>query len=344
MRDVARLAGVSIATVSAVVNGKQVVRPVVVARVQDAMKALNFHPDHVARSLRVKKTTTIGVIIPDFSSGFFVDVLRGIEDAARNVGYSVLLCNSDDDVEQEQRHLRALLSRRVDGILLASTDLYSIADSQLRSGTPIVLFDRVPPSYRGAAVVVDNVEAAYRATEYLIQLGHRAIAFIAGRLDLSTASDRAEGFRRALENAHLPLNGAYFKRGDYHPQSGYQNGLALLKLQHRPTAIVCSNGLMTLGLLRAMHELQVRCPEEISIVGFDEPAPDSYGFSLSTLLHPELTVVAQPGHEVGQQAAQMLLRILTESDELVTDQSTVLTLKAELRIRKSVAVPTISNH
>jgi LacI family transcriptional regulator len=339
MRDVARLAGVSIATVSAVVNGKQVVRPVVVARVQDAMKALNFHPDHVARSLRVKKTTTIGVVVPDFSSGFFVDVLRGVEDAARSVGYSVLLCNSDDDVEQEHRHLRALLSRRVDGVLLASTDLYSIADTELRSGAPIVLFDRVPPGYRGSAVVVDNVDAAYRATQHLVQLGHRSIAFIAGRLDLSTASDRAEGFRRALEEAHLPLNGAYFRRGDYHPESGYKNGLELFKLPEPPTAIVCSNGLMTLGLLRAMHELHVRCPEEVSIIGFDEPAPDSYGFSLSTLLRPELTVVAQPGHEVGQQAAQTLLRLLSEADPPSPDQSSLLTLKAELRIRKSTAPP-----
>ena len=260
MRDVARLAGVSVATVSAVVNGKQVVRPVVVARVQDAMKALNFHPDHVARSLRVKKTTTIGAVVPDFSSGFFVDVLRGIEDVARNLGYSVLLCNSDDNVELEQRHLRALLSRRVDGILLASTDLYSIAETQLRSGTPIVLFDRVPPGHRGPAVVVNNVEAAYNATRHLIDLGHSQIAFIAGRLDLSTATDRAEGFRKALEDAHLPLNGAYFKRGDYHPESGYRNGLELLRLQNPPTAIVSSNGLMTLGLLRAVHELHVRCP------------------------------------------------------------------------------------
>ena len=341
MRDVARLAEVSVATVSAVVNGKQVVRPVVVARVQDAMKVLNFHPDHVARSLRVKKTTTLGVIVPDFSSGFFVDVLRGIEDTARKVGYSVLLCNSDDDVEQEQRHLRALLSRRVDGILLASTDLYSIADSQLRSGTPIVLFDRVPRGYRGAAVVVDNVDAAYRATQHLVQLGHREIAFIAGRLDLSTASDRAEGFRRALEDAHLPLKGAYFKRGDYHPESGYQNGLELLKLPLPPTAIVCSNGLMTLGLLRALRERRARCPEQISIIGFDEPAPDSYGFSLSTLLHPELTVVAQPGHEVGQQAAQMLLTILSQADQPPQNQNSILTLKAELRVRQSVARPPV---
>jgi LacI family transcriptional regulator len=337
MRDVARLAGVSVATVSAVVNGKQVVRPVVVARVQEAMRALNFHPDHVARSLRVKKTTTIGAVVPDFSSGFFVDVLRGIEDVALNVGYSVLLCNSDDDAEQEQRHLRALLSRRVDGILLASTDLYSIADTQLRSGAPIVLFDRIPPAYRGPAVVVDNVDAAYRATQHLIDLGHRQLAFIAGRLDLSTATDRAEGFRKALEDAHLLVNGAYFKRGDYHPQSGYQNGLDLLRLQNPPTAIVCSNGPMTLGLLRAVHELQVGCPEQISIIGFDEPAPDAYGFNLSTLLHPELTVVAQPGYEVGKQATQMLLNILSESEHAARDQNPVVTLKAELRIRKSTA-------
>lgn len=340
MRDVARLAGVSVATVSAVVNGKQVVRPVVVARVQDAMKALNFHPDHVARSLRVKKTLTIGAVVPDFSSGFFVDVLRGIEDAARNVGYSVLLCNSDDNVEQEQRHLRALLSRRVDGILLASTDLYSLAEMQQHLGSPIVLFDRVPPGYRGAAVVVDNVDAAYGATKHLIDLGHREIAFIAGRLDLSTARDRAEGFRRALEVAQLALNGAYFKRGDYHPESGYQNGLELLRLQNPPTAIVSSNGLMTLGLLRAVHEMQVNCPEQISIIGFDEPAPDSYGFNLSTLLRPELTVVAQPGYEVGKQAAQTLLSLLNQSESERVEQGLLVTLKAELRVRKSTAPPT----
>lgn len=339
MRDVARLAGVSVATVSAVVNGKQVVRPMVVARVQDAMKALNFHPDHVARSLRVKKTTTIGAVVPDFSSGFFVDVIRGIEDAAHVKGYSVLLCNSADNAEREQLHLRALLSRRVDGVLLASTDLYSIAETQQRSGMPIVLFDRVPPRYRGSAVVVDNVNAAYRATQHLIDLGHRQIAFIAGRLDLSTASDRAEGFRKALEDAHLPLNGSYFKRGDYHPQSGYQSGLQLLQLPNRPTAIVCSNGLMTVGLLRAVNELQIDCPRQISIIGFDEPAPDSYGFNLSTLMRPELTVIAQPGYEVGRQAAQSLLSLLDENEPHPGDQNPVITLKAELRVRKSTAPP-----
>jgi LacI family transcriptional regulator, galactose operon repressor len=337
MRDVARLAGVSVATVSAVANGKQVVRPIVVARVQDAMRALNYQPDHVARSLRVRNTTTIGVVIPDFASGFFVDVVRGVEDTARNAGYSVLLCSSNDDAEQEQRHLKALFARRVDGILLATTDLYAVASGRLRSDTPTVLFDRVPPHYTGAAVVIDNFEASYRATQYLIETGHRALAFIAGRLDLSTAANRAEGFRKALEDAHLPLRGEYFKRGDFHPNSGYQNGLDLLQLPQPPTAILSSNGPMTLGLLRAMQERGVRCPEELSVIGFDEPVPDSYGFSVSTLLRPELTVIAQPGYEVGQQAAKTLLKML--SSHRHEEAPAIRKLKAELRIRKSVAPP-----
>jgi len=294
-----------------------------------------FNPDEVARSLRVKKTTTIGVVIPDFSSSFFVDVVRGVEDAARSSGYSVLLCNSNDDQQQEQRHLTVLLSRRVDGILLASTDLYSIGRGQPWSNTPLVLFDRVPNGYQGAAVSIDNVEAAYSATKYLIDLGHRSLAFIAGRLDLPTASDRAEGFRKALEHAHIPLRGEYFKRGDYHPQSGYQNGLELLKLPHPPTAILCSNGMMTLGLLRAISETKVLCPDEISVIGFDEPAPDAYGFNLSTLLKPELTVVAQPGYEMGQRAAQMLLTMLSNNEP--EGKNKLFTFQAELRIRKSVA-------
>jgi LacI family transcriptional regulator len=340
MRDVARLAGVSVATVSAVANDKQVVRPAVVARVQDAMKALNYQPDHIARSLRVRRTTTIGVVIPDLASAFFVDVVRGIEDTARAAGYSVLLCNSNDDAEQEKRHLRTLLGRKVDGILLASTDLYSAGANPFASKTPVVLFDRIPPNYKGAAVVIDNIEAAYRATRYLIDLGHRDLAFIAGRFDLSTGSDRADGFRKALEDAHLSLRGEYFKRGDFRPESGYRCGLELLKLPHPPTAIICSNGPMTLGLLRALQETGTCCPDCVSVLGFDEPVPDSYGFSISTLLKPELTLIAQPGHEVGRRAADVLLQMMIgENVEDKTAENTIVTLHAELRVRSSVSAP-----
>jgi len=340
MRDVARLARVSVATVSAVANGKQIVTPPLVKRVQEAMRALDYHPDQVARSLKVRRTTTIGVVIPDFSSGFFVDVVRGAEDAVRTSGYSLVLCNSNDDVAQEQRHIRLLLSRRVDGILLASTDLYSVGRNPLRPPTPLVLFDRVPPQYRGPAVMINNFEAAYEATQHLIRLGHTRIAFIAGRLEVSTGSERAEGFRQALADALLTLRAQYFKRGDFTPDGGYRSGLELLRLEEPPTAILSSSGAMTIGLLRAIQELGVHCPQQVSVIGFDEPAPDTYGFSFGTLLKPTLTVVAQPGYQMGQRAAQMLLEMLSEEkDGGPHDWEKVITLKAEIRIRHSATRP-----
>jgi LacI family transcriptional regulator len=340
MRDVARLAGVSVATVSAVANGKQVVSPALVKRVEEAMHALDYHPDQVARSLKVRRTTTIGVVIPDFSSGFFVDVVRGAEDAVRTSGYSLLLCNSNDDVAQEQRHIRLLLSRRVDGILLASTDMYSVGRGHPRPATPLVLFDRVPPQYPGPAVMINNLEAAYEATKHLIQLGHTKIAFIAGRLEVSTGSDRAEGFRQALADAHLVLRTQYFKRGDFTPEGGYRSGLELLRLDEPPTAILSGSGAMTIGLLRTIQELCIQCPQQLSIIGFDEPAPDTYGFSFGTLLKPQLTVVAQPGYEMGQRAAQMLLDMLSEEESGDThSREEVITLKAEIRIRHSAVRP-----
>jgi LacI family transcriptional regulator, galactose operon repressor len=339
MRDVARLARVSVATVSAVANGKPIVSPALVQRVQDAMKALDYHPDHVARSLRVRKTTTIGVVIPDFASGFFVEVVRGVEDAARSAGYSVLLCNSNDDIAQEKRHLSVLFSRRVDGILLASTEPYSSGQGRTRQA-PIVLFDRVPPGHQGPAVVIDNVRAAYQATQYLISLGHRRIALVAGRLDLSTGLDRAEGFRKALEDSHLPVRGEYFKRGDFKPESGFRCGLELLRLSERPTAIFSSNGQMTLGLLRAMRELGIRCPQDVSVVGFDELVPEGEGFSFGSLLDPELTIIAQPGHEMGVRAAETLLKMISQPvDDQAAPPSGVVKLDAVLRIRKSAAAP-----
>jgi LacI family transcriptional regulator len=339
MRDVARLARVSVATVSAVVNGKQGVRPVLVNRVQDAMKALDYHPDQVARSLKVRRTTTIGVVIPDFAGGFFTEVARGIEDTARTAGYSVLLCNSNDDLAQEERHLSVLFSRRVDGILLASTDPYSMGRRPFRPNIPIVLFDRVPPGYTGPAVVVDNRAAAYEAAKHLISVGHTRIALIAGRVDLSTGIERSEGFRKAMEEAGLPVRAEFVKQGNFKAESGYQAGLELLRMKDRPTAIFSVNSGMTLGLLKAMQELNVRCPDDVSLLGFDDLVLTE-GFSFGELLKPELTVIAQPAYQIGCQATEMLLGMLVRpKDGHETAEASIAKLKAELYVRHSVAPP-----
>jgi LacI family transcriptional regulator len=344
MRDVARLARVSVATVSAVVNGKQGVRPVLVNRVQDAMKALDYHPDQVARSLKVRRTTTIGVVIPDFAGGFFTEVARGIEDTARTTGYSVLLCNSNDDLAQEERHLSVLFSRRVDGILLASTDPYSMGRRPFRPNIPIVLFDRVPPGYTGPAVVIDNRAAAYEAAKHLISVGHTRIALISGRVDLSTGIERSEGFRKAMEEAGLPVRAEFVKQGNFKAESGYRAGLELLRMTDRPTAIFSVNSGMTLGLLKAMQELNVRCPDDVSLLGFDDLVLTE-GFSFGELLKPELTVIAQPAYQIGCRATEMLLGMLVHpKDGHETAGTSIAKLKAELYIRHSVAPPASARH
>ena len=203
MRDVARLARVSVTTVSSIVNARGGVSSQLTRRVEDAIATLDYHPNEVARGLKVNRTLTIGIILPDVTNLFFNDILRGVESEARRNGYSVILCDSNEDPVQEQELLTLLIRRRVDGILLASTQA-SLAESRLAMRRPpIVCFDRDPGGFEGAAVVVDNMRASYEATRHLIELGHQHIAIIAGPETTLTGSGRLEGFRRPLNGPRL---------------------------------------------------------------------------------------------------------------------------------------------
>jgi LacI family transcriptional regulator len=333
IRDVARLAAVSVATVSAVVNKKGRVSPELTQRVEGAMEALDYHPSHVARSLKVCQTEIVGIIIPDATNPFFTDVIRGVEAETRAHGYSLILCDSNEDPAQERDNLNTLFSRRVDGVLLAPTDAYAAQDRLMQRRFPLVFFDRIPPGFKGSAVTTDNLGAAYEATRHLIALGHQRIAIIAGRLDLSNGLDRLEGFRKALQEASLPLPDEYLMRGDFQLQSGHKCGLDLLRLRTPPTAVFSCNNQMTLGLMRALYENRVHCPERISVLGFDD-------FEWAANFSPRLTTVAQPTFEMGKQAMQMLMRKMKtfkRKDDAVEEK--VVALKAELRIRDSTAPP-----
>ncbi len=336
MRDVARVARVSVATVSAIVNQKGGVSPERTRQVEEAIEALDYHPNQVARSLRVNRTSTIGMVVPDLTNLFFAEVLRGVEDEARRNSLSIVLCNSNEDPEQERSLLRTLVSRRVDGILLASANS-SVAEYRLSlQRSPIICFDRVPSGFKGGAVIVDNVAAAYEATRHLIELGHQRIAIITGSLKVSTGFERLEGFRKALQEAHLPLRAEYLQRGDFSfgSESGYRLGLELLRLPVPPTAIFSCNNRITLGLMRAVSELGVRCPERVSVVGFDD-------FDWSVLFSPKLTTVVQPSYEIGHRAVQMLLRRIQSQNTAVQDgDETLVVLKAQLCVRESTAAPT----
>lgn len=330
MRDVARLAGVSVGSVSAVINEKGTVSAKLLERVTRAMEALDYHPDHVARSLKSRRTHTVGMVIPDISNPFYTDLMLGVETAAKAHQYSVILCNSSEDPLVERQSLSILFSRRVDGVILAPTDVESAQDRLTARRFPIVFVDRIPPRFKGLAVVTDNFEAAYKATRHLIELGHREIAIITGRLDLSNGSDRLEGFRKAMDDAHLLIGSGFVQYGDFQLQSGYQRGLELLGLADPPTAIFCCNNLMTLGLMRALAERCIACPEQVSVLGFDD-------FDWAASFRPKLTTVSQPTLEMGRKAMELLMRRIQWPEEDQDD--TPISLRAELRIRESTAAP-----
>src|SRR5262245_32451139 len=228
MRDVARLAGVSVATVSAVINGTVTVSERLTGKVENAMKALDYHPDQVARSLKVGRTQVVGMVVPDLTNAFFPEVIQGAEDAARLQGYSVILCNSNEDPEQERRHLCPLFSRRVDGVLLACSDASAAYDSLVRRRFPIVFVDRIPQGVSFAGVSTDNEDAGRRATRHLIELGHKRIAFITGNLRHSPHADRLHGFRKAMQESNLAVRDEYLQVGDLTMDSGYRAGLDML--------------------------------------------------------------------------------------------------------------------
>ncbi len=333
MHDVARLAGVSIATVSAVLNSTAVVSPRRAQKVREAMKALDYHADQVARSLKTGRSNVIGMIIPDVTNAFFPDVISGAEEVATRAGYSLILCNANEDPAQEQRQLSTLFSRRVDGVLIACSDSSTAYDSLMRRRFPIVFFDRIPRGFRGPAVATDNFAAGYQATRHLIELGHQRIAIIAGSMDLSPHACRSEGFRKAMQEAGFPVHDEYFRVGALRIDNGYQFGLELLGLPGPPTAIFCSNNKMLLGLVRAIGELKVRCPGEVSIVGVDD-------FAWTENFNPKLTTVAQPAREIGRQAMELLLeQIGADRQNLATREQRQVMLAPELRIRNSTAPP-----
>ena len=334
IRDIARLAQVSTATVSYVINGKGKVSEPLRRRVLDAMSAVDYHPDQVARSLKVRRTCVIGVVIPDVSNPFYAEVMRGIEDEARASGYSVIFCDTNEDPELERQYLSTLIARRVDGVLIAS-DTVNLGEHRLaKQRFPIVFFDRTPPSFSGASVVTDNLEASRVATRHLISLGHTRIAIIAGWKELSVSMIRLEGFREALQEAGLPLPEQYIMRGDVLKlESGYRKGRELMMLPTPPTAIFCCNNRITLGLMRALSEIKIPCPEEVSVLAFDD-------FEWISSFRPYLTTVAQPTHLMGKRAAEMLVRMMQKvPDNSEGADVRAIVLPNELRIRESTAPP-----
>ena len=333
MHDVARLAGVSVTTVSSVVNGRGGVTPKLTARVEDAIATLDYHPNEVARSLKVNRTFTIGMIVPDVSNFFFNNVLQGVEPSARRHGYSVVLCDSHEDPAEERALLRMLISRRVDGILLASAQANWEEHSLARRRPPIVCFDRQPAGFKGRAVVVDNIRVGYKATRHLLELGHRRIATVAGPESTLTGHGRMEGYRRALQEAGIPITEGYIRPGGFSREGGYHAAVDILRLANPPTAIFCANNRMTLGTMCALRDLGFQCPQSVSVCGCD-------AFDWSELFSPRLTIIVQPSHQMGQVAVDLLLEAIKAAERQgEAGEVNRMVLDPELCVGQSTAPP-----
>jgi|SRR5579883_318851 LacI family transcriptional regulator len=323
--DVARESGVSVFTVSAVVNNKSHVGKALREKVEAAIRKLNYRPNLIARSLAKQRTHTIGMIVPDIGNPFFPSVVRGTEDAAQRHGYNLLLCNSDDSLEKEEKAIELLLSKRVDGILLtkAAEDFHpSIRQMIKQVNIPFVLVMRTYPKLTRDAVITDDYHGAYEAVSHLARAGRKRIALISGPLKVSNAKERWQGFVDALKAEGLPFEQDLVIEGDYRMESGYRAGHSLFS--RRPDGIYVANYLMTVGLLKAAEEMGLRCPEDFGLVSFDD-------YPWLGIFRPRLTTVELPKHQLGSEAAELLIRRITGD----TSKPVLIKLQPELRIRES---------
>ena len=304
IRDVAVRAGVSIATVSRVLNRVEYpIRSAIRERVLRAAEELDFRPSSVARALAGRETRTLALVVPDIANPYYPRLARGAEDVASQQGYALLICNTDYSDQKLAIYVGILRDKRVDGVLLAGggSEHEAVLAELSASGLPMVAVGRHPldvPSVR-----IDNVRAGQAATEYLLKLGRRRIAFLGGPRDHTTVLDRRLGYRRALRQAGLRPTPALELEGDFTPQAGERAARRLLEARRRPDGLFVLNDNMAIGALEVFKQRGVRVPREIAVIGFDD-------LPLAGYVEPSLSSVAVPAYELGATAARLLIQRL----------------------------------
>lgn len=313
--DVAKEAGVSIATVSAVINESAYVSPKLKRRVEEAIRLLDYKPNLLARGLAKRESHTIGMIVTDVANPFFPEVVRGAQDAAQEKGYTLLLASSDDDPDKERQYLDLFLAKRVDGIIL--TKAPGRLPEAIKAGleateTPLVQLIRTIPGFKTDVVVADDTGAAFEAASHLLRLGYRRIGMVTGVRGASTTRRRLAGYRKALQEWGIDFDRSLVVAGDYRVDSGYTAGLDLLRA--RPDAAFVSNYLMAVGFMKALEQYQMRCPEDLGVVTCDDyPWMDSFS--------PRLTTIEFRKYELGATAARVLIdRIMDRERPIETLQ------------------------
>jgi LacI family transcriptional regulator len=330
IRTVAQKAGVSISTVSRYLNSK-VVSPEAEQKIRAAIRELAYTPNRIARSLKLKRTTTLGMVIPDITNTFFPEIVKGVEDAARAAGFHLVLTSSGEDQLSEQDRMNTLETLRCDGVLMIlAPEGPTEAERRQRLldyRLPTVYVDRSPP-FVADMVISDNLFSAGEAVRHLRRLGHSNIAMLHTTLEVSSHRDRAEGYRRAMREAGLTPPPGYEVRVPGTMADGFAATLRLLDLNPRPSAIFVTANRLTVGAMAAILDRGLRCPGDISVIGFDD-------YEWEEAFRPRLTTVAQPSYLMGQRGAELLIaRVLGQK----TGAPEQVELRSRLVVRESCGI------
>lgn len=328
IKDVADSAGVSTATVSRVLANKRHVRQEVKERVMEVVNELNYRPNRVARSLRSQKSTIIGLIISDIENPFFQQVSRAVEDAAHEMGYSVMLCNNDENPDKEERYLHLIRDENLAGVILSPTRQTADNFSEKSDlNIPMVVIDRRVSNAEVDNILIDNEQAAHTLTTHLIEHGYRRIGAIFG-MGSTTGRERREGFVRGLKEHDFQPSTDLVKYANPREEDGFNTTMKMLQLSEPPDAILTSNSLLAAGALRALRESQMAIPEEIGLASFDDT-------TWAKLVVPALTVIEQPTYEIGRTAAELLIKRIKDPKRSHRE----VILKSKLIVRQSCGCP-----
>jgi len=303
LKDIAEYLNISVSTVSRVVNNKDRVDEKTRDRVLKALESLQYTPNEAARSLKGKVAKAIGIIIPDISNSFFSMVIKGVEAIGRQKGYSIILCNSDGEMEREAEYAQLLLQKQISGLVIAtvggSTDFYSQYDKR---GIPVIFIDNHPKLQENYDfVAINNIQASFELVSHLIRLGHSKIAAITGPLSETTANERLKGWEKALLENNLIIRDEWVGVGGFSKESGYKIMQSILKQDEIPTAVFTANNFLAYGAIQALSDSGLIIPEDVAVVCFD-------AFDPTGLARPTLTSVIQPAEDIGKIAGELIIK------------------------------------
>ena len=312
LKEIAKLAGVSTATVSHVINGTRFVSEETKKKVLKVIEDVGYRTNFIARSLRSKKSYTIGLIVPDISNSFFAAITETIAKHLKEKGYRLILANSDENKEYEKEEINVFTSQIIDGLIIAPVaDDHTFMQDLVDENYPVVFIDRKPTGYVRDCVLADNFNGSFDATTAFIKQGHKKIGIITGLQGLTTTSERLQGYKEALSKHNLPVEERLIKYGNSKYESGYSSVEELLKNTDM-TALYVGNNSMTIGAVNCLIDNNVKIPEDISVIGFDD-------YAWAKITNPPLTVVKQPIYKMSVKAVELLLKRINEGGDDFSD-------------------------